>query len=328
MKRREFIAGLGGAAVVGPRGAWGQQRDRVRQVGFLSGFPDNPDTRKQSTAFQEGMSALGWTDGRNVKLEFHYTAGDPERMRLLATEMVKSAPDVILAAATPVLAALYKETRTTPIVFVNVSDPVDGGYVASMARPGGNVTGFTSFEYSLGGKWVELLKETVPSLTRILVLLNQENYTYRALLRTIEGAARSAGLHVTAANVRNASQIEAAMDAFGRQPNGGVIVLPDPATTVNLDQLLVAATRNHLPTLQSFRYFAARGGLLAYGTNNEELYRRAAAYVDRILKGAKPSELPVQNPTKYDLVINLKTAKAIGLSVSPLLLSRADEVIE
>ena len=326
--RREFITVLGSAAVW-PLAARAQQpTNPVRRIGFLSGFPDNAETRKQSTAFQEGLKSLGWAEGGNVKIEFHYTAGDAARINLVAAEMVRSAPDVILAAATPVLAALHKQTSTTPIVFVNVSDPLDGGFVASMARPGGNITGFTSFEYSLGGKWVELLKETVPSLSRVLVLLNEENYTSRSLLRTIEGVAPSAGVLVTGAAVRNAFDIETAIDGFGAKPHGAVIVLPDPATTVNADRLMIAADRHQLPTLQAFRWFAVKGGLISYGTNNDDLYRRAASYVDRILKGAKPSELPVQNPTKYDLVINLKTAKALGLEVPPTLLGRADEVIE
>ena len=327
IQRRDFIKAVGGAAVW-PIAAHAQNSARLRHVGVLSGFPENSETRKSSAAFQERLEAAGWISGRNVRIDFHYAGGNAERIRAIAAELARSAPDVILAAATPALAALHKETLTVPIVFVNVSDPVDGGFVKSMARPGGNITGFTSFEYSLGGKWAELLKEAKPSLRRVLVLLNPENYTSRSLLHTIETVAPLAGLTVMAAPVRVPADIEPAIDNFGIIPNGGIIVLPDPATTTNIDRLLQAASRRQLPTIHAFRFFALHGGLMSYGTNNEELYRNAATYVDRILKGAEPAELPVQNPTRYNLVLNLKTAKSLGLKIPPMLLARTDEVIE
>jgi putative ABC transport system substrate-binding protein len=227
-----------------------------------------------------------------------------------------------------VLVALRQETRTIPLVFVNVSDPVDGGFVQSMARPGGNVTGFTSFEYSLGGKWLEVLKEAYPPLARALVLLNPENYTSRSLLRTIESVAPAAGVRITTGTVRSPADIEAAMAAFATEPNGGVIVTPDPLTAVQRTQIVALASTHRLPTIHTFRFFPDAGGLMSYGTDNVDLYARAAEYVARILKGANVAELPVQNPVKYELVINLKAARAISLEIPPTLLARADEVIE
>jgi putative ABC transport system substrate-binding protein len=274
------------------------------------------------------LEALGWAVGRNMHFDYVWASGDPERFRVSAAEFVATTPDVILAIATPALVALRQETRAIPIVFVNVSDPIDGGFVDSMARPGGNVTGFTSFEYSVGGKWLELLKEAVPPLARALVLLNPENYTSRSLLRTIETVAPAAKVQVSSAGVRNRFEIEAAINTFGQQPNGGMIVLPDPVTTGNDEQIAALALALRLPTVHTFRFHTVNGGLMSYGTDVNDIYRNAAAYVDRILKGAKVGELPVQNPTKYLLVINLKTAKALGLEVPDKLLALADEVIE
>jgi putative ABC transport system substrate-binding protein len=328
MKRREFITLIGGAAVVWPLAARAQQAQQTRRIGVFSGFANNAEGQSRIKAFKERLDALGWVDGRNVRIDYRFAAGDPDQFRALASEMVGTAPDVILVIATPALVALRQETRTIPLVFVNVSDPVDGGFVESMARPGGNVTGFTSFEYSVGGKWLELLKEAVPSLARVLVLLNPENYTSRGLLRTIETVAPTAGVRVTPARVRNIAEIEAALNTFGQEPNGGMIVLPDPVTTVNDERITILAVARRLPTVHAFRFHAVGGGLISYGTDVNDIYQNAASYVDRILKGAKVGELPVQNPVKYALVINLKAAKALGIEVPPTLLARADEVIE
>ena len=237
-------------------------------------------------------------------------------------------PDVVFAMSTPALAAMREVTRTIPIVFVNVGDPVESGFVASMAHPGGNITGFMSLESSLGGKWLEVLKEIAPNLARVLVLLNEENSVSRGLLRDIELGAPTLGVRVTAGQVRNEADIEPAISEFARDPDGGMIVLPDPATTVSRARIIALAQLHRLPSVQSFRYFAAGGGLLSYGTDDVDLYRQAASYIDQILRGAKAADLPVQTPIKYRLVINLKTAKALGLEIPPTLLARADEVIE
>jgi putative ABC transport system substrate-binding protein len=325
MKRREFITLIGGAAAVWPLAAHAQQ---TRRVGVLTLFADDIETRNRIAAFKRTLATLGWVEGRNIHFDERRVQGDAARVEPVAAEMVGAAPDVILAIATPVLVALQKQTRTVPLVFVNVSDPVDGGFVQSMARPGGNVTGFTSFEYSVGGKWVELLKEVVPSLTRVLVILNPDNYTSVSLLRTIEAVSPAIGVAVSPGRVRDLASIESAIATFAEAPNGGVIVLPDPVTTAHRVRIAEIAVARRLPTIHTFRVFAADGGLMSYGTDNLDLYRRAGAYVDRILKGAKVAEMPVQNPIKYDLIINLKTAKSLGLTVPPIMLTRADEVIE
>jgi putative ABC transport system substrate-binding protein len=328
--RRSFFALLGGAAAAT---AWlpsahAQQAGPVKRVGIFSGFPNDAEGQNRVKAFTDKLAVLGWVDGRNVKLESIWAPTDAERARILAAGMVATAPDVILAMTVPALVALRQETRTIPIIFVQVSDPVDGGFVQSMARPGGNITGFTSFEYSVGGKWLELLKEAAPSLTRVLVLLNQDNYASRALLRVIESVSPMAKVRVSSAGVRNAAEIEAALAAFGKEPKGGVIVLPDPVTTTHRELIAALAVKHRLPTIYTFRFFVTGGGLMSYGTDISDLYRQAATYVDRVLKGAKPADLPVQNPVKYLLTVNLKTAKAIGLTIPEIFLVRADEVIE
>ena len=255
-------------------------------------------------------------------------AARQSRVQALAAEMVGTKPDVILAITTPALVALRKETSTIPLIFGNVSDPVDGGFVQSMARPGGNVTGFTSFEYSIGGKWLGLLKEAMPPLARVLVILNSDNYTSRALLHTIESVAPSVGVQVISGAVHNAAEIKSVIDNFSNDSNGGLIVLPDPLTTINQERITMLALKHHLPSIYQLRLFAMAGGLMSYGTDFHDLYRHVASYVDRILKGVKVGELPVQNPTKYELVINLKTAKALGIALPLTLQATADEVIE
>ena len=328
MSRREFITLLGGAAAAWPFAARGQQPDRMKRIGVLIAFSNDSEFQGLIKAFKQTLEAQGWVDGKNVQFDERWAQGDANRIPSLAAEMVRAAPDVILAVATPVLVALRQQTRTIPLVFVNVSDPVDGGFVESMARPGGNITGFTSFEYSIGGKWLDLLKEATPSLKRVMVVLNQDNYTSRALLHTITALAPSSGAQLSVARVRNYAEIEATIRGFGQLPNGAVIILPDPVMTANRERIAALAVSHRLPTIHAFRFFAAGGCLMSYGTDNLDLYRRAGSYVDRILNGAYAAELPVQNPTKYALVINLKTAKALGLELPPTLLARADEVIE
>jgi putative ABC transport system substrate-binding protein len=327
MRRREFIAFLGGATAW-PASVKAQRSGKLRRVGLLVAFAKEPEREGMVKAFKQAFEDSGWVDGKTVQLDERWAGGNPERIRALSTEIIDAEPDVIFAVATPVLAALYQKTRTIPLVFVNVSDPVDGGFVQSMSRPGGNVTGFTSLEYSIGGKWLELLKETVPSLDRVLVLLNPANYTSRALLATIKSAATKVGVEITEGNVRAVAEIETAIASFAQEPRGALIVPPDPLTTTNRRRIIELATVHRLPGIHPFRWFATEGGLMAYGTDDVDLYRKAAGYVDRILKGAKPGDLPVQNPLKYRLTINLKAAKAIGLDVASQSLLRADEVIE
>jgi ABC-type uncharacterized transport system substrate-binding protein len=327
VKRRDFISLLGGAAAAWPLTARGQQPERIRRIAVLAGTTNNAEGQSRIAAFRDELQRLGWREGNNVQLDVRWAGGDANRIPGVAAELLRTRPNAILAIATPALVALRRETDTIPIVFVNVSDPVDGGFVDSMARPGGNITGFTSFEYSIGGKWLELLREAAPPLNRVMILLNPENYTSQALRRTIESAAPALGIRITAAGVRKPADIEASMTAFGREA-GGVIVLPDPLMTVQGSQIVRLALSFRLLTIQTFRYFVVDGGLMSYGTDLIDLYRHAAGYVDRILKGAEIAQLPVQNPTRYQLVINLKTAKALGLEIPPTLLARADEVIE
>jgi putative ABC transport system substrate-binding protein len=326
MRRREFIALLGGSAVAWPIAAWAQHRGEPR-VAILSAFAE-ADRRPQIDALKQSLAGGGWIEGRNLRIDYRSAQGSSEQLRTFAEELVHLKPNVIFAMATPALVAIHQLTSTIPTVFANVSDPVDGGFVASMARPGGNITGFTSFEYSIGSKWLEALKDVSPQLTRVLVLLNPENYTSRALLRTIETAAPAVNIDAVAGDVREPADIEPVITAFAAQPNGGMIVLPDPATTVPSARIIALALQNRLPTVQTFRYFSAGGGLMSYGPDDVDNYRRAGQYVDRILKGANIAELPVQNPIKYQLVINLKTAKALGLIVPDKLIALADEVIE
>ncbi len=325
MRRRQFIALLGGSVVTCPFAARAQQA--ARRVGIISAFVA-AGRRQNVEAFKQSLVESGWRDGENLHIDYLSADGDAGRLPALAAELAALKPDAILAMATPALVAMRKVTGSIPIVFVNVSDPVDGGFVESMAHPGGNITGFTSFEYSLGGKWLQILKEASPSLARVMVLLNRANYTSRGLLRTIEGAAPGLGLSVVAASIQDAADIEPAIKSFAAAPNGGMIVLPDPATTVPIAQIIALAALRRLPAIHAFRFFPAKGGLMTYGPDDVDIYRRAGQYVDRILKGDKVGELPVQNPTKYQLIINLKTAKALGLAVPQSLMATADEVIE
>jgi len=325
--RRQFITLFGGAASAWPVRAWAQQQ-AMPIIAVLGGALNNAEGQARIKAFTEALQDLSWIEGRNIRLDIRLAGDDLGRIRSHAAELGHISPAAILAIGTPVLVALREVTRTIPIVFANVSDPVDGGFVDSEARPGGNITGFTSFEYSVASKWLDLLRQVSPGLKRVLVLLNPDNYTSRGLLRSVQAAAPSVGVQVVNGRVSTASEIAPVITAFARQSNGGAIVTPDPLTTTNLGQIIALSNQHHLPGIHPFRFFPAGGGLLSYGTGITDIYRGVAGYVDRILKGEKISELPVQNPTKYQLVLNLKTAKALDLTVPLTLLAIADEVIE
>jgi len=326
MRRREFITLLGGAAVAGPRAALAQQP--ARRIGILMpGAPDDPEGQARVAAFLAGLQQLGWTDGRNVQIDTRWAAGDAAPSR--AKELVALAPDVIFASASLSVAALQRITGSVPIVFANVVDPVGAGFVASLARPGGNTTGFSAFEYSLSGKWLEVLKEIAPSVTRAAVLRDTTIAAGIGQFAAIQALAPpSLGVELTPIDMREPGEIERAIAAFAREQNGGLIVTASQSAVTHRNLIISLATRYRLPNVYAFRYYPAIGGLASYGPDAIEVHKRAAGYVDRILKGDKPADLPVQAPTKYELVINLKTAKTLGLTVPPSLLVRADEVIE
>jgi ABC-type uncharacterized transport system substrate-binding protein len=327
MKRREFITLLGSAAAW-PLAARAQQ-ERMRRIGVLVGFAaDDPATQRRVLAFAQALAQLGWTDGRNVRIDIRWSAGDPERIRKYAAELVALAPDVILANSSSVVGSLLQATRTVPIVFVQVAEPVGAGFVETLARPGGNATGLMLYEYGIGGKWLELLKEIAPRVERVAFLQNPAVAAGPGQFGAIQAAAPSLGVEVRPIKVRDAGETERAITAFARSGNGGLIVAGGAQVELPRDVFIKLAARHRLPALYSDHAFATEGGLIAYGPDRIDQFRRAADYVDRILKGDKPADLPVQAPTKYELVINLKTAKALGLDVPATLLARADEVIE
>jgi putative ABC transport system substrate-binding protein len=331
MRRREFVSLLGGAAVTWPPlAAQAQQRDRMRRIGVLTGGPrrDDPDAQANIAAFLRALQQLGWTDGRNVRIEYRWGMGDTANIRKNAEELAALAPDVILSAGTASLAPLLQATRTASIVFVNVVDPVGAGLIDTLSRPGGNATGFIQFEYDLSGKWLEVLKQLAPTVTRAAVLRDPAISSGIGQFAVIQSVAPSAGVEVRPVNVRDAAEMESAIMAFARSPKGGLIVTSSALSAVHRDVIIALAARYNLPAVYYRRYFVTSGGLISYGYDLVDQYRRAAGYVDRILKGEKPADLPVQAPTKYELVINLKTAKALGLEVPGTLLARADEVIE
>ena len=330
MKRREFISILSGVAVTWPLPALAQKPDQMHRIGVLMGYEER-DVEAQSwvTAFVQGFKELGWIAGRNVSIDYRFGAGDADRMRAYAEELVGMAPAVILAHTSPVMAALRQATRTIPIVFVDVFAPVGQGFVSNLAQPGGNVTGFSSVEPEIGGKWLGILKEATPHLTRVAVIYNPETGPFSPLfLHAIEMAAPSLAVKPIATPVRDPADIKRAISSFGPDLHGGLIVLPSAFFAVHRQLIFEQAAQHRLPAVYGFRYFAADGGLISYGVDVRDLFRRSAAYVDGILKGAKPGELPVQAPTKFQLVINLKTAKALGLTLSPTLLAIADEFVE
>ena len=329
MRRREFIAGLGGAAVW-PLAARAQQGERVRRIGVLIGLAgDDSEAQARLAAFRQGMQQRGWSEGRNLQIDYRWAGPETERIKFYAAELVRAQPDVILAITSPSVAALQQATRTTPIVFAGIGDPVGQGFVASLARPGGNITGFTGLEFSIGEKWVGFLKELAPGVTQIAYLFHPEIGPYYELwLKSVEAAAATLGLETTAAPVRAPSDIERAISTIAVHPDRGLIVQPDAYTVANRGLIIELAARHRLPAVYTYRYEAVEGGLVSYGAEIPDQFRRAADYVDRILKGQNPSELPVQQPIKYELVINLKTAKALGLSIPTNSLAVADEVIE
>jgi ABC-type uncharacterized transport system substrate-binding protein len=329
LKRREFITLLGGAAAAWPLAARAQQPERMRRIGLLMNqAADDPEGQARLAAFLQEIQILGWTEGRNVRIDSRWSAGSAANAREYAAELVALSPDVILTSGAAAVATLLQVTRSVPIVFGLVADPVGAGFVDSLARPGGNATGFTALEYSFGGKWLELLKEIAPRVTQAAVIRDPTDSAGLGLFGAIQTAASSVGLELSPVNVRDASAMERAIAAFARGSNGGLIVTAGALAFSHRDLIVTLAARHKLPAVYFGRPFVVAGGLISYGPDNVDQFRRAAGYVDRILKGAKPADLPVQAPTKHELVINLKTARALGLEVPPTLLARADEVIE
>jgi putative ABC transport system substrate-binding protein len=329
MRRREFIALLGGAT------AWplivrAQQTDRMRHIGILMAFAESDaEGERFVAAFREGLRKLGWTEGQNIQIDIHWGMTDPAIMQQRAKELVASQPSLILSSGTPTTLALLKQTRTIPILFATVVDPVGSGLVKSLPQPGGNVTGFINIEGSMSGKWLELLKEIAPRVNRVAFLFNPVTATFADyFLIPFRAAAKSVGVQAIAAPVRDTSELASAIAAHAREPNGGLLIMPDAFTVARRAEITSLAAQHRLPAVYPFRLFAELGGLLSYGNDQTDNYRRAAPYADRILKGAKPSELPVQIPVKFELVINLKTAKTLDLDVPSLLQQRADELIE
>jgi len=330
LRRRELISLLGGMAAAWPLTARAQPPERMRRIGMLFGIANDQETRARTAAFEQNLSQLGWIVGQNIRIDYRYATGEVERMRSLARELIDLRPDVIVAHSTPVTAAVMEATRTLPIVFVVVADPVGSGFVASVPRPGGNVTGFTNLDAMITGKLLTILKEIMPNVTRVALMFNPDTVASGGLYysRPFEAAAPAFGITPVIAEVREPAAIERIMSSLGEQPGSGMIMMPDNFTTVHRELIIALAARHRLPTIYPYRYFAEAGGLMSYGVDAVDLFRRAPSYVDRILKGEKPSELPVQAPTKFELVINMKTAKALGLTVPRILLAAADTLIE
>jgi putative ABC transport system substrate-binding protein len=327
MNRRETIALLGGAAAAWPLAAH-TQSGPMRRIGVLNPFAENDPEHTNVAAFRQALEKLGWTNGGNVQIDYRWGGADPARIRAQAIEIVALKPDVILVSTALALQPLLQETRSIPMVVTRIVDPVGAGFLTSLARPGGNLTGFTVAEFSLLGKLVEVLKEIAPQVTRVAVLLHPDQAPQTRMLQAVEAAAKSIGVQVTAAGARDPAAVERAVNEFAREPGGGLIVFPNPVTEGNRKLIIAIAAQHRLPAAYGFRHFVADGGLISYGTDLADQYQRAASYVDRILRGENPADLPVQQPTKFELVLNLKTAKALGLDVPPTLLGRADEVIE
>jgi putative ABC transport system substrate-binding protein len=328
MRRREFIAGLGSAAAW-PIVARAQQVDRVRRIGVLRGGDENDSGGKaRHSAFTQALADLGWSDGRNVRIDVRWGRGDTNRIRALAQELVGSQPEIIVTGGTPPTSAIQRETRTIPVVFVDVTDPVASGIIARLDRPSGNITGFANHEASLGGKWLELLSEIAPGLKRVAIMFNPDTTPPFSYMPSLEAAVRSLKVVPITAPVHSDGEIETAIIALGREPGGGLLVMPDVFTEVHRASIILVAAQNNVPAVYHLSDFAKDGGLLSYGIDQVNSWRRAATYVDRILRGAKPAELPVQLPTKFEMVVNLKTAKSLGLTVPQSILLRADEVIE
>ena len=329
MKRREFITLLGGAVAMWPFAARAQQPERVRRIGVLLGLSANdPEGEARIGAFSQALHQLGWTDGVNIQILRRFTDGDADRARAYAAELVTLAPDLVLTSGASTTGVILPVTRTVPVVFVGAADPVGAGFVDSLARPGGNVTGFISYEYSMSGKWLELLKEIAPGMKRVAVLRDPAVSAGTGQFGAIQTAAPSFGVELSPINVRDAAEIERAITAFERPGKGGLIVTTSASVLAHRNLIIALAARHKLPAIYYARFYVTSGGLASYGPDYRDQYRRAAGYVDRILKGEKPGDLPVQAPTKFELVINLKTAKALGIEIPSSLLARADEVIE
>src|SRR6516164_8501519 len=327
--RRELLAALGGAAAAWPLAARAQQAERVRRIGLLMGVADDREGQARVTALREGLQELGWTDGRNIQIETRFGGADAGRIRAHAAELVALAPDVLVGHATPGTRALRQATSSIPIVMVGVTDPVEQGFVSSLAHPGGNITGFTFVDFQMVGKWLEMLKEAAPGVARAALMFNPDTApSYYGYLHLFEAEPRSIAVEVAAAPVRNTAEVEKTIAELGREPRGGLIVAPDTFTVVHQHLFIRLAQQHRLPAVYFFRTFVAQGALMSYGPDLYDLFRRSASYVDRILKGAKPADLPIQQPTKFELAINLKTAKALGLQIPDKLLATADEVIE
>jgi putative tryptophan/tyrosine transport system substrate-binding protein len=329
MKRREFITLLGSAAAAWPHAARAQQAERVRRIGLLMASADDREGQARVTPLKEGLKELGWTDGRNIQIETRFGGGDAGRIRAHAAELVALAPDVLVGHATPGTRALRQATSSIPIVMVAVNDPVEQGFVSSLAHPGGNITGFALINFQMVGKWLEMLKEAAPGVSRAALMFNPDTAsTYYVYLRSFEAEPRSIAVEVAEAPVRNTTEIEEAIAKLGREPGGGLIVPPDAFTVLHHQLLIRLAQQHRLPAVYAYRTYVAEGALMSYGPDVYDVFRRSASYVDRILKGAKPADLPIQQPTKFELAINLKTAKALGLQIPDKLLALADEIIE
>jgi putative tryptophan/tyrosine transport system substrate-binding protein len=330
VRRREFITLLAGAAVAWPLAARAQQTTRKRRIAVLMALPESdPEAKPRVKAFEKGLQDWGWVKEQNLLIDYRWIGADITQTQSHAAEIVRSAPELVIANSTPVLAALRQETRTIPLVFVQVIDPVTRGFVATLARPGGNITGFTNFEFPMGSKWVEILKEVAPVIGRVATIYNPETAPYgEEFFRQIKAAGSSLTIEATDAQVRQPGDLQRTIAEIAAKPHGGLIVIPDRFTSVHRNLIVWLATQHRLPAIYPFRYFAVSGGLISYGVDSLDIFRRSASYVDRILKGESPGELPVQAPTKFELVINLKAAKSLGIDLPPMLLARADEVIE
>jgi putative ABC transport system substrate-binding protein len=329
MRRREFITLLGGASAAWPLAARAQHSDRVRRIGVLIGYAeDDPETKARLAALRQGLEKRGWSEGRNVQIETRFAAGSADKYVSLAKELIATRPDVILAHTTLVAAALQRESRVIPIVFVNVSDPIGSGFVAGLARPGGNFTGVLQYEAGVVGKWLAMLKEIAPRLDRVALVANPKTTPFDYFLRAAETAAPSLAIKMVPSPVATAAEIEHAIDTFAGAPNGGLLLAPDPTVILHRNLIIALAAKHKLPAVYPFHFMVAEGGLMSYGTDQADAFRLAASYIDRILRGDKPSDLPVQAPTKFETTLNLRTAKALDLTVPPGLLIAADEVIE
>jgi putative ABC transport system substrate-binding protein len=330
MRRRDFIKGIAGSATAWPLAARAQQPERLRQIGVLiSTREDDPDGQARAALLRQGLSEFGWTEGRNIHIDYRWVGGDEARAKANAAELVSQKPDVIVANSTLALAAVHKETTAIPVVFVVVGDPVGQGFVTSLAHPGSNITGFTAFEFAISGKWLELIKEVAPELGRVGFIFNPDAGPFAPkFVQSITPMASSLGVNLMVIPTHDVTELDRAVTAVAGEPKSGLIVSPDSFTVANRGLIISLAARYRLPAIYAYRYYAAEGGLMSYGHDVDEPWQRAPAYVDKILKGASPADLPIQQPTKFELVINLKTAKALGLAIPPQLLDRANELIE